>query len=117
MRLVLMLTLVSALFMGCTPHEQNIEQNVEQNSSNIVKEVKNIDTSEIVRILKNENVTFVGTSHRQDISIYLKNGSHYEGVYDYTKAGAYSDTRDVLNLVVRIKKERPELKDMRIICE
>jgi hypothetical protein len=76
-----------------------------------------IDTPEIIRILENEAIAFVGTWHSQRINIKLKDGRTYFGIYEQKKAGKYSkDPKlfDILNLTTHIFGNRPraETKDI-----
>jgi len=81
-----------------------------------------IETPEIVRILEQEPIAFVFTSHAQWISIELEDGRKYGGKYAHGEAGKYADDpqlSDILNLVMHIRESRPpeEVKDWQILCE
>ena len=81
-----------------------------------------IDTPEIIRILENEAIAFVGTKHSQRINIKLKDGRTYFGIYEQKKAGKYSkDPKlfDILNLTTHIFGNRPraETKDISRLME
>ncbi len=76
-----------------------------------------IDTPEIISILENEAIAFVGTWHSQRINIKLKDGREYFGTYEHKKAGKYSkdpELSDILNLTTHIFGNRPraETKDI-----
>ncbi len=81
-----------------------------------------IETPEIIRILENDRIRSVSTTHSQAIYIQLQDGRKYRGVYVHAQAGKHSDDDqlyDILNLVLHIKKSRPpgEVKDWIIACE
>ena len=81
-----------------------------------------IDTPEIIRILENEAIAFVGTTHSQRINIKLKDGRTYFGIYEQKRAGKYSkDPKlfDILNLTTHIFGNRPraETKDISRLME
>ena len=81
-----------------------------------------IETPEIVRILEQEPIAFVFTSHAQWISIRLKDGREYGGKYVHAEAGEYADDpqlSDILNLVMHIRESRSpeEVTDWQIACE
>ena len=74
------------------------------------------------RILEEEAIAFIATTHSQSIHIQLEDGSRYKGQYVPKEASKYSpDAKlsDILNLVVHIKKQRPpaEVKGWKIMCE
>lgn len=110
MRQAIILTMFAVL-MGCSSLHHS------KGNPRILFDAKEIGTNRVIQILKNEDIVFVRTTHSQHIRIELRDGRQYQGIYDYTEAGEYSNTHDVLNLVVRIQKERPELRDLRILCE
>jgi len=81
-----------------------------------------VKTPEIIRLLEEESITFIGTTHSQSIHIQLKDGSRYKGSYLQNEAGKYSTDphlSDILNLVIHIKKQRPpdDVKGWQILCE
>lgn len=80
------------------------------------------ETHEIIRILEEEDIDSISTSHSQDIYITFKDGHHFKGTYVYQHAGKYSeddDLFDILNLVVHIQKQRSTEEDLSwtIVCE
>jgi len=81
-----------------------------------------VDTPEIIRILEQEAIKSIRTSHSQHIYITLKDGHRHSGIYEHERAGKYSKDRklsDILNLVKHIMDNRPkaETKDVGIRCE
>lgn len=87
------------------------------------KKSTSINTSEIIRILENEDVVSVSTSHLNFISIKLGNGELYYGKYNQNNAGKYYTENpfldDVLSLVGHIESKRRINggKKWKIICE
>lgn len=86
------------------------------------KEPVSIDTAEIIRILEEEDIEYISTTHSQAIHIQLKDGQEFEGIYVHSQSGKYAnkeDLFDILNLVMHIKDKRPpeEVKDWIIKCE
>jgi len=68
-----------------------------------------VETPEIIRILENERIKEVLTSHSQHIYIELEDGRRYQGKYHRNQAGNYANDfnlGDILNLVLHIKKHR-----------
>ncbi len=83
-----------------------------------IRDNKRIDTPEIVRILEEESITRISTSHSQTIYITLADGRRHGGIYEHEKAGKYSKDRkmwDILNLAKHILDNRPkeEMKDLK----
>jgi len=81
-----------------------------------------IKTPEIIRILEEERIESVSTRHSQRISIRLKDGRKFKGLYVHAEAGKYSrdkDLYDILNLAMHIRENRParEVKGWTVICE
>jgi len=117
MRLIIAACLMCSCICGCTATpDTQAGTRVEQNEPSVVK------TPEIIRILEEEAVVFVATTHSQTIHIRLKDGSQYQGTYVSAESGKYSkdpNLSDILNLVMHIKKHRApeEVKEWQIMCE
>lgn len=80
------------------------------------------ETREIIRILEEEDIDSISTSHSQEIDIVLKDGRHFHGKYVYQHAGKYAehdDLFDILNLVLHIQEQRSIEEDLSwtIVCE
>lgn len=68
------------------------------------------ETAEIIRILEEEQIDAISTTHDQRIDITLKDGRHFHGSYVHAAAGKYADDEslsDILNLVLHIQERRP----------
>lgn len=93
-----------------------------QKAANLCNPPKEIKTAEIVKLLETADIDMVATSHRQAISIVLKDGTTYTGVYVHKQAGKYAKIKkcfDILNLVKYIQKERNKKEKIAwgIMCE
>ena len=112
MKRICILVIAIGLFsFGCTK-SQTQEQKLEENI------IKKIQTPEIIRVLEEENINLIFTSHDQTIYIKLEDGQQFEGKYIHSQAGKYSDNEhlfDILNLVNHIEKIRNE--KWKIACE
>ncbi|MFC1859888.1 MliC family protein [Thermodesulfobacteriota bacterium] len=107
---------------GRTPEDTPVKGNSENPGDTVQKGPSVIETPEIVRILEEERIESVATTHSQTIYIRLKDGREYKGTYVHAQAGRYSDDDhlfDILNLVSHIKKKRPpeEVGGWNIMCE
>ncbi len=80
---------------------------------------RNLTTPEIVAILENAPVQQIATSHSQHISITLKNGTSYFGLYRPDEVPpaykSHPEKFDILNLSEAIKAKR--WKKWNTICE
>ena len=125
---ILSLVLFCFVVAGCASHKEldpaDVAANPTRNTPTepLQSGPSEIETKEIVRILEQEDIDSISTSHSQKIYIRLKDGREYEGTYEHSQAGKYSTDEhffDILNLVMHITKNRPpeEVKDWQIIME
>jgi len=122
-----MVFLLGLIVAGCgkEPVEKKTEaisEDTVAGSSTAKPEPSVIQTPEIVRILAEERIKFVGTSHAQAIYIQLEDGREFQGKYVHAQADKYAEDEklfDILNLVMHIKKNRPpeEVEGWHIVCE
>ena len=81
-----------------------------------------VSTTEIIRVLEQESIATISTTHAQRIDIELSDGRQFRGTYKHAEAGKYaSDPKlfDILNLVSHILGRRPknQVKGIVIECE
>jgi len=70
-----------------------------------------LTTEEIISVLKYESIDLVGTTHSNHVSITLKNGAHYSGIYNPLDIPEYRRNKSLhpaSNMVEHIKKWRGE---------
>ncbi len=84
-----------------------------------VADPRALTSEEIIRILENEDIAGIATSHSQHIYITLKDGRNFTGVFRAADVSIlhweYQGFGDILNLAMQIKKKRQA--EWRVMCE
>lgn len=106
--------MLGILFLACRGPILDHDQVEPKTLESPDPEVSEIDTPQIVALLKTADIVHISTRHDQTILIRLQDGRFFHGRYQQVDAGKYSEEEhlfDIYNLVIHITNARDDLEN------